>query len=214
MSIREKRKSQTRQALLQATLDLCIEKQAFASLSLRQVTKLAGVVPAAFYRHFDDMEDLGRCLVMDELGTALAQLRKHLQFGQKREHQQQIATSVILFFSTIDYHPKYWRFIVTERWGGSVAVRSALDEQLQLFVQALAQDLGVQPAFKHINETDRFMLAEIGTNLFFTWIMPWFDLEQDHSDTNVMAKQNELRQHCIRQAQLLFYGASNWQSKP
>ena len=39
----------------------------FASISLREVAKTAGVVPTSFYRHFGDMEELGLAMV-DELG--------------------------------------------------------------------------------------------------------------------------------------------------
>jgi AcrR family transcriptional regulator len=52
---RQERKQRTRRALLAATLEL-LEEQSFSSLSLREVTRAAGVVPTAVYRHFDDME--------------------------------------------------------------------------------------------------------------------------------------------------------------
>ena len=56
---RQERKQRTRQALLDAALDL-LDEQSFSSLSLRQVTRAARVVPTAFYRHFDDMESAWR----------------------------------------------------------------------------------------------------------------------------------------------------------
>ncbi|MCB1145620.1 MAG: TetR family transcriptional regulator, partial [Leptospiraceae bacterium] len=30
----------------------------FSAISLREVTKIAGIVPAAFYRHFNNMDEL------------------------------------------------------------------------------------------------------------------------------------------------------------
>ena len=63
---RQERKQLTRQALLDAALEL-LEEQSFSSLSLRQVTGAAGVVPTAFYRHFDDMEKLGLALIANFL---------------------------------------------------------------------------------------------------------------------------------------------------
>ncbi|WP_351079748.1 TetR family transcriptional regulator, partial [Shewanella sp. CAL98-MNA-CIBAN-0140] len=53
--------------------------QSFSSISLRQVTREVGVVPTAFYRHFDDMESLGQALVVEELGGTLAILSDSLQ---------------------------------------------------------------------------------------------------------------------------------------
>ena len=44
VTTRQERKRRTRQALLEAALEL-LEEQSFSSLSLRQVTRAAGVVP-------------------------------------------------------------------------------------------------------------------------------------------------------------------------
>src|SRR5690606_40642806 len=60
MSTRESKKKQTRQALMNAALELVGRGDNFASISLREVAKNAGVVPTSFYRHFETMEDLGR----------------------------------------------------------------------------------------------------------------------------------------------------------
>ena len=51
---REEAKVLTRQALLRAALKL-LSRNSFDSISLREVTKEAGISPTAFYRHFDDM---------------------------------------------------------------------------------------------------------------------------------------------------------------
>lgn len=79
MSSREQKKLQTRHAFFNAVLDLCMTGQSFSSISLRQVTREVGVVPTAFYRHFDDMESLGRALVVEELGGTLTILSDSLQ---------------------------------------------------------------------------------------------------------------------------------------
>ena len=52
------RKERTRADLLHAAL-LLLKDNSFGSLSLREVTREAGVVPTAFYRHFSSMEELG-----------------------------------------------------------------------------------------------------------------------------------------------------------
>lgn len=218
LNSRELKKRQTRQAFFNAVLDLCMMGQSFASISLRQVTREVGVVPTAFYRHFDDMEALGHCLVEEELGEALSTLRSGLQMGRKRSYDRQIAKSIKLFFASIDEHPRYWQFMVSERFGGSESVRSAIDAQIKLFAKIMGEDLGIQPAFQHINAEDRRLLAEAGLNLFLTWIIDWLDItySQTHDEDSDIAdanrkKQQMLRQ-CTRQAQMLFYGAENWRS--
>ncbi len=59
---RAQRKQRTREALLDAALSM-LEDRPFASLSLREVSRAAGISPAAFYRHFQDMDELGFALV-------------------------------------------------------------------------------------------------------------------------------------------------------
>ena len=58
-------KMNTRQALLEATLRMVEAGKSFDGLSLREVTREAGIVPTAFYRHFQDMDELGLALVDD-----------------------------------------------------------------------------------------------------------------------------------------------------
>lgn len=55
---REAKKEATRRAIVTAALTL-LEERSFATLSLREVTREAGIAPAAFYRHFESMEALG-----------------------------------------------------------------------------------------------------------------------------------------------------------
>ena len=218
MSSREQKKLQTRHAFFNAVLDLCMTGQAFSSISLRQVTREVGVVPTAFYRHFDDMESLGRALVIEELGSTLAILSDSLQIGRKRSFDRQIAKSIQLFLYMVSGQPYYWQFLVSERYGGSDAVRKAISDLVKNHTQNLADDLALQPAFTHINAYDRRLLAEAGINMFFSWIIDWLELTytEDHDDEidlNEVEKNKQLMLHnCTRQAQMLFYGAYNWKS--
>lgn len=221
---REQKKRQTRQAFFNAVLDLCMTGQGFGSISLRQVTREVGVVPTAFYRHFSDMEELGKSLVEDELGVALESLREHMQLGKKRSFDRQIAKSVQLFFAAVDAQPLYWQFIASERFGGSHAVRNAISAQINTFSKIMSEDLALQPAFEHISSEDRYLLAEVGVNLTFSWIMDWLDLTyntevDDEDDTTsedaaqALEEQKQAMLHrCTRQMQMVLYGAYNWKS--
>lgn len=68
IGIRQAQKLKTRQALLDASLEL-LEHQSLSSLGLREVTRAVGVTPTAFYRHFDDTAALGVALVEETLGS-------------------------------------------------------------------------------------------------------------------------------------------------
>lgn len=218
MSSREQKKLQTRHAFFSAVLDICVTGQSFSSISLRQVTREVGVVPTAFYRHFDDMETLGRALVIEELGNTLAILSDSLQIGRKRSFDRQIAKSIQLFLQTISSQPRYWQFLVSERFGGSEAVRKAISDLIKMNAKILGEDLALQPAFVHINDYDRRLLAEAGVNMFFSWIIDWLELtySEEHDDeidlVEIENKKQLMLHNCTRQAQMLFYGAYNWKS--
>lgn len=221
---REEKKRQTRQAFFNSVLDLCAAGQGFSSISLRQITREVGVVPTAFYRHFNDTESLGKALVEDELGLALATLREHMQLGKKRDFDHQIAKSVQLFFSAVDAQPRYWQFLVSERFGGSNAVRQAIGEQITMCIKVISEDLALQPAFSHISDTDRSLLAEVSLNMALAWVVEWIELtptasELDDEDEGINPSEDEINANkqnmlhrCTRQAQMLFYGAYNWKS--
>lgn len=218
MSSRETKKLQTRHAFFNAVLDLCITGHSFSAISLRQITREVGVVPTAFYRHFDDMESLGKALVLEELGGTLSALRDGLQIGRTRSYERQIAKSIQMFLQTVSAQPRYWQFLVSERFGGSESVRLAVSELMKMHVQILAEDLALQPAFSHINDYDLYLLSEVGINMFFSWIIDWLELSyfEDHDDEanlDEIEKKKQLMLHnCTRQAQMLFYGAYNWKS--
>lgn len=160
------------------------------------------------------MDELGTSLVKEELGTALADLRTILQVGKKRTFDRQIATSIELFFKAIDRHPHYWHFIVTERYGGNLVVHDALNEQIRIFTKILGHDLGLQPAFSHLNADNRVLLAEMGINIFFSWVYDWLRLsQQSQNNTHTITEQKAVYlERCTHQAQLLFYGVSHWRA--
>src|SRR5688500_10497118 len=74
---RSERKEATRQAILDAALDLSAET-GLAGLSLRSVAKAVGIVPTAFYRHFHSIEELGVALV-DEAFASLRQVLRDIR---------------------------------------------------------------------------------------------------------------------------------------
>jgi AcrR family transcriptional regulator len=135
---RAAQKLQTRQALLAATLRL-LEHRNLASLSLREVSRAAGIVPAGFYRHFPDVESLGVALVEQSLGglrTALRAVRAGIT-----ESDEIARRSVDVLAREVGAQREQFRFITRERYGGVRRVRQAIRDQLALFSDELATDL-------------------------------------------------------------------------
>jgi AcrR family transcriptional regulator len=156
--IRQAQKQQTRQALLDAALRL-LEHQNLSGLGLREVTRAAGVSPAAFYRHFPGMADLGAALVGESLGSLHTAVRAVMDPAADPADIIDRAVAVTAGYAT-DHRPDV-RFIARERYGGVRAVREAIAAELRRFADEVAAGLAVQPASAGWDPADLRILAEL-----------------------------------------------------
>ncbi|MDT6987004.1 TetR family transcriptional regulator [Streptomyces lusitanus] len=156
--IRHARKQKTRQALLDAALEL-LEGQSLSSLGLREVTRAVGIAPTAFYRHFRSVEDLGVALVEEALGSLHPMIRTIV--STTGDGEERVARAVELIAGHVDAHPAHVRFIARERHGGVRAVREAIRDQLALFTVEVAEALAEDPVSAGWGEEDLVMLAQL-----------------------------------------------------
>ncbi|SEM11586.1 TetR family transcriptional regulator [Acinetobacter sp. DSM 11652] len=209
MSIRDERKQQSRQALLDAALRLSTSGRSFSSISLREVAREVGLVPTAFYRHFQDMDELGQELV-DQVALYLKTVLH--QLGQGLAHPDAKAeTSMELFFEAIDLNTQPWIFMIAERWGGSEVVRRAIAREIEFLNSDLANDLQkfeIVQNFHHAG--DLKMLSNILINLCFTWAMSWISLGRQYSGMELELQKLVLKKQSITQIRLIFKGILNW----
>ncbi len=133
---RAQQKEKTRRQIIDAAFQLLSEERSFASLSLREVAREAGIAPTSFYRHFEDMEELGLSLV-DEGGVILRQLMRKAR-QRINDRGSVIRISVETFMEFIHNSPHVFRLLLRERSGSSLAFRKAVSRELQYFVVELA----------------------------------------------------------------------------
>lgn len=155
---REERKLQTRHALMDAALEL-VADSSFSSLSLREVARAAGVVPTAFYRHFESMDALGLALVDDSFRTLRQMIRDARAEPSRYEHV--IRWSVEILVRHVHEHRMHFRFIVRERYGGRGVVRTAIRNEIRLFTSELATDLARFPFLGEWTTEDLQMMADL-----------------------------------------------------
>ncbi|WP_341502789.1 HTH-type transcriptional repressor FabR [Gallaecimonas sp. GXIMD4217] len=139
MGPRAQQKFRTRRAIIDAALSQLSADTSFSNLSLREVTREAGLAPTSFYRHFKDMDELGLTLV-DEAGLTLRQLM--------RQARQRIATgggvirtSVETFMEFVANNGNVFRLLLRERSGTSPAFRQAVNREIQHFIAELTDYL-------------------------------------------------------------------------
>ena len=132
---RSQQKEKTRRAIIDAAVSQLSEDTSFASLSLREVARKAGIAPNSFYRHFKDMEELGLTLV-DESGLTLRQImRKARQRFTK--NSSVIETSVKTFMEFAETNANILRLLFHERSGTTRALRKAVAREIEYFTVEL-----------------------------------------------------------------------------
>ena len=212
MPIRDERKRQSRQAIIDAALRLSTSGRSFNSISLREISREIGLVPTAFYRHFKDMDALGLELI-DQISLNLKSTLH--QIGQSYVYQPEakIDKSLELFFQTIHQHTEDWVFIITERWGASQVIRKAIAREIKYLVEDLAIDLQRLASTKHIQKLDDLKsLAHLVVNLAFNWVMAWIELSRQFEEPALAQQQQLLQMQSRTQMRLLFHGILNWES--
>ncbi|WP_183100413.1 TetR family transcriptional regulator [Nocardioides pelophilus] len=165
---RVERKERTRRAILDAALELC-EGQPLAALSLRQVAKQVGIVPTAFYRHFESIDQLGLALVDESFSSLRSLLKAARTFDSPPANDRALFLAVVdnSVKALVTHVPKadrHYRFIARERLAGSATVREAVRHQLELIERELATDIARVPGAGRWSGDDLLILANLLVN--------------------------------------------------
>jgi AcrR family transcriptional regulator len=199
---REERKEATRRAIVAAALRL-LEERSFSALSLREVTREAGIVPAAFYRHFDSMEALGLVLI-DESFRALRDMLRGARAG-KLDPSRIIESTVDILIAGVNERREHWRFIGRERNSGVTVLRYAIRTEIRLITSELAIDLTRFPGLNDWSAEDLNILS----SLFVNSMISIAEAIEDAADANAL---EEIRRTAVKQLRLIIVGISGWHS--
>jgi AcrR family transcriptional regulator len=205
--VRQARKLRTRQALLDAALRL-LEHQSLSSLGLREVTREVGVAPAAFYRHFTDMAQLGVALVQESFGSLHAMVREIR--GQGGDVDEVIGRSVSVIAEHVHEHHAHFRFLARERHGGVAAVRAAIAAELDGFVRDLVEDLSRQPEAAGWSAAELRVLAELYVNHTMLTAAAVLDAGADACGTADPRTERRILEAARMQLRLISLGRRHW----
>ena len=192
-------KELTRRAIVRAALKL-LARNSFDSISLREVTREAGISPTAFYRHFDDMEELGLVLVEESFASLRTMIRDARADPQLYEHAIRRSAEVVVIH--VRDHTDHMRFIARERHGGIRRLRQAIHRELKLFSDELAVDLAVFPFVERWPTDDRRMLADLITETMVATAAELIDAGP--------ADEQAIVDRAVRQLTLISLGSSIW----
>lgn len=199
---REERKEVTRRAIIDAALRL-LEQQSFGALSLREVTREAGIVPAAFYRHFDSMEALGLVLI-DESFRALRDMLRGARAG-KLDPNRFIESSVDILLAGVNDRIEHWRFIGRERSTGVTVLRYAIRTEIRLITSELAIDLARFPGLSGWSSEDLNILSTLIVNAMIS-------IAEAVEDAKDAAALEDIRRTAVKQLRMIVVGIAGWRS--
>ncbi len=206
LGIRQAQKQKTRQALLDAALEL-LEEQSLSSLGLREVTRAVGVAPTAFYRHFRSTADLGVALVEEALGSLHPMIRTTV--STTGDSEERITRTIELIARHVDGYPAHVRFIARERHGGVQPVREAIREQLARFAQEVKDELAKDPVSAGWTEDDLLMLAHLYVDQMLITASLFLEAlegpEQEREE-----RTRHVAQVATRQMRLIGLGRHHW----
>lgn len=200
---RTERKDLTRNSLLQAALALMGEGRSFTSLGIREIAREAGMVPNAFYRHFRSPDELGLSLV-DEVGATLRGLLR--QARQPSSAQTSVVRqSVQVYLQYVRDNRVLFRFISSERAGGSRVLRLAIRHEVQRFVDDTARDLAPLEAYQGLSQASLHMVCGLMVNTLLAAAPEVLDLPADEPQS-----EQAMVQDFVQQLQIILLGAASW----
>lgn len=205
MLTRQEQKEQTREALLDAALALSLA-EGFAQISIRQVTRQAGVVPTAFYRHFDSMDEVGLALVERSFVT----LRQMMRDAQRDPglFKDLIASSLDILISTVKSNREHFAFVARERLGGSAVIRDAIQRELELFISETAVAIRVLPVVSTWSIDDVMALSGIFVRSMVYRAEQLLAIAPGRADLEA-----EIRAMGRQEMLMIVFGVANWRSR-
>jgi AcrR family transcriptional regulator len=199
---REQRKEATRRAIVDAALKL-LDERSFSALSLREVTRGAGIVPGAFYRHFESMEALGLVLI-DESFRSLRDMLRAARAGQL-DPNRVIESSVEILVASVTERREHWRFIGRERSSGVTVLRYAIRTEIRLITSELAIDLARFPGLTDWSSEDLNIVA----SLFVNSMILIAEAIEDAQDPAALA---DIKRIAVKQLRMIAVGVAGWRS--
>ena len=199
---RGERKERTRRAILDAALELS-RQDTLAALSLRAVAKQVGIVPTAFYRHFDSIDALGLALVDESFVSLRAMLRDVRRNGPA--FKDIIDSSLDVLVEHVHAQRDHFQFIARERAAGPLVVREAIAHQIELFERELAMDLARIPGPSEWTSEDLQVLS----NLIVSQVVATAErivMSRPEAEAAIVARTRV-------QLRMVLVGALNWNSR-
>jgi len=194
----------SREDVIAAALKLIGPHRSVSSLSLREVSREAGIAPNSFYRQFRDMDELAVALI-EKAGSSLRQI-----IGEARQRALTggsiVRSSVEIFMHQLGSDDKLLHILLREGTVGSDAFKQAVDRQLNFFEEELQADLVRLARLNHTSLYEPALTAKAITRLVFAMGSVAMDLP--------VAQRNELTEQVILMVRMILTGTRSLANNP
>jgi AcrR family transcriptional regulator len=169
------------------------------------VARAAGIVPTAFYRHFESMDELGLALVEESFRTLRAMLREARE--ARFPPDEIIKRSVEILIEHVRQHPAHFVFVVRVGYTGNTVLRHAIRGEIRLLTSELATDLARFPQLRDWSTEDLQLLAGLLVNTMIAIVGAMVD-----APVAAPEAEAEIARAAERQLRMILLGAAHWRS--
>lgn len=130
----------SREDIMAATLRLVGPQRSISTLSLREITREAGIAPNSFYRHFQNTEELAISII-ELSGSTLRTVVGRARVKNRKIHKGIVRSSVETFIEQLYVDGHYLPILLREGIVGTDRYKEAVRQQLTFFEEELTEDL-------------------------------------------------------------------------
>ncbi len=179
LSRHERRRQQTRRLLVQAAIDLVLEK-GYDAISIQDITDRADLGRGTFYIHFKDKEDIVWSAIQDLILEMEQQA--HRQFGERPPAQVEYY-GLLNIFQHSQKNRDLYRVVFGSKGSASLTGR-VQDLLAKILITDIRQRRGSEAARREV--PDEF-LAQMMTGLVTRLVIWWLETPNEYSAEQMAA---------------------------
>lgn len=187
-----------RHRLIEAALTLSYERRSFSSLGIREITREAKLSAPAFYRHFEDLADLGTAVIL-EVETAVIEAFKEVRMSAATEADLDIRPMLLQrFFDWAADNPKPIVVGACEAFGPLERMRNGLKKTIRAISEDICSDKRIAALLPGLPQDEMIEVLEVlAQNILFLAVEY---IEHPHNRTAIYDK-------ALRMVAISFAGA-------
>jgi TetR/AcrR family transcriptional regulator, fatty acid biosynthesis regulator len=150
-----------RTRLIEAALNLSYQRRSFSSLGIREIAREAQLSAPAFYRHFEDLADLGTAVIL-EVEKAVLDAFTEVRISTAKEADLDIRPMLVKrFFDWAADNPKPVVVGASEAFGPLERMRDGLKKTIRAISEDICRDQRIAALLPGLPEEEMIEVLEV-----------------------------------------------------